>query len=115
MTYVMSGDSEQAAAMQSERWYGRLAQVVRYRVWPELTVSTVVRTSFLVLSASFTSVLVTCVSWFHCTADSTMGDTQQSSSVVYAFPAIACRTSRYVLWSVGDGRLCGGVAGGHRW
>ena len=47
-------------------------------------------------------VLVTCVSWFHCTADMVMGGSGSaavSGSVVYAFPAVSCYTSAYYAWS----------------
>ena len=95
---------------QQQRWYvrharslqQRLVTLVRYRVWPELCVSTVARAVFLIVSASFTSVLVTCVSWFHCTADMAMGGSGSaavSGSVVYAFPAVSCYTSHYYRWS----------------
>ena len=76
-----------------------ITSFVRYRLCPELTVSTVVRTVFLIVSASFTSVLVTCVSWFACTASVTMGATGRSGSVVYAFPAVSCHTSRWYQWA----------------
>ena len=69
------------------------------RLWPELTVSTVVRTLFLIVTASFTSVMVTCISWFNCTKDLTIGVEGIHGSVVYAFPAISCYSSAYVGWS----------------
>ena len=72
---------------------------VRYRLWPELTVSTVVRTLFLIFSASFTSVMVTCISWFDCTPDVRMGLSGIPGSVVYVFPAISCRSAAYYGWS----------------
>ena len=105
------GDSEQ----HQQRWYRRHARAllhhvtsfIRYRLFPELTVSTVVRTVFLIVSASFTSVLVTCVSWFACTASVTMGATGRSGSVVYAFPAVSCHTSRYYQWAWLIGGCCG--------
>ena len=104
MTYVMHG--QQAVVVNGQRRYGpvlqcaqHVAALIRYRLWPELTVSTIMRTLFLIVSASFTSVLVTSVSWFNCTENSVMATTSLSASVVYAFPAIACHTSSYVLWS----------------
>ena len=84
-----------------------ITSFIRYRLCPELTVSTVVRTVFLIVSASFTSVLVTCVSWFACTASVTMGATGRSGSVVYAFPAVSCHTSRYYQWAWLIGGCCG--------
>ena len=123
MTYVRGGEvgaaqglddgQQQQAEDQEEQprgWCGRhtavfisglsrVGDVLRYRVFPELTVSTVCRTVFLVLSASLTSVVLTCVSWFHCTLDQTMAVTNKSGAVVYAFPAVVCGTSQYRLWS----------------
>ena len=119
MTYVMTRD--QAMELQSKtrlqllKWF--LRTLLRYRLWPELTVSTVTRTLFLIITASFTSVMVTCISWFQCTTDTVMGitsattvDNSSSSSsstgsvirgsVVYVFPAISCQSSAYLLWSI---------------
>ena len=97
-----AGESEQHQSWFKRHVHALLHHVtsfVRYRLWPELTVSTVVRTVFLIVSASFTSVLVTCVSWFACTASVTMGATGRSGSVVYAFPAVSCHTSRWYQWA----------------
>ena len=61
--------------------------------------STVCRAMFLILSASFTSAMLTCKSWFQCTDDITLGLSRVSGSMVFAFPAISCRTSTYYEWS----------------
>ena len=109
MTYVKRADDEQQVAELDDdescrcrlgrSYLQRLSTVLRYGVWPELTVSTVTRSLFLIVSASFTSVVVTCVSWFHCTVDSTMGASRSSGSVVFDFPAVVCYRSAYYGWS----------------
>ena len=103
MTYVMTSPqhllySRQIRFPYSYQWWIILIQ---YRLWPELTVSTVCRAVFLIASASFTSVLLTCISWFQCTEDITIGLSAAgvSGSVVFAFPAISCRSSAYYAWS----------------
>ena len=109
MTYVKSvdeqevvqlGDDESRRCRVDRAILQRLVMLIRYGLWPELTVSTVTRSLFLIVSASFTSVMVTCVSWFHCTDDSTIGTSRSSGSVVFDFPAVVCyRSSAYYGWS----------------
>ena len=63
-----------------------------YCFWPEITVSTITRTIVLILMSSFTSVISASVNWFDCF------DTG-SELVVWAFPAVVCRTPTYLAWS----------------
>ena len=105
MVYMRS--QEQISMLDEQKWYQPylqyLSTLIRYRLWPELTVSTVVRTLFLIVSAALTSVMVTCVSWFDCTADRVMGGSLIPGSVVYVFPAISCHSTEYVggSWVMG--------------
>ena len=80
----------------SLQWWSTL---IRYRLWPELTVSTVCRSAFLIITASFTSVMVTSISWFDCTDDIDVGLSRISGSVVFAFPAISCQSASFSSWS----------------
>jgi hypothetical protein len=73
--------------------------LIRYRIWPELTVSTFMRSLFIIFIASFTSVILTCVSWFSCSTDIRVGLSGTPGSVVLAFPAVSCSTTAYVAWS----------------
>ena len=101
MTYVMS--REQLFVFERERRcrlsLQSLCMFIRYRLWPELTISTIVRKLFLIITASFTSVMVTCMSWFSCTSDFPVGVAGAHSSVVYSFPAISCYSKAYIGWS----------------
>ena len=58
-------------------------------IWPQLTVSTITRTVFLILMASFNSVMFNCIAWFRCVG-----------GIVYEFPAISCLSSEYEDWTV---------------
>jgi sugar lactone lactonase YvrE len=78
------------------RWW---TTMIRYCLWPELTVSTIIRTIFLIITASFTSVMVTSIAWFSCTDSVEIGFDQTPVSVMHAFPAVKCTTPAYEAWS----------------
>ena len=96
LTVAQSVVYEREVHFPSFAWWNIL---IRYRFWPELTVSTVCRTIYLILIASFTSVMLTCVSWFRCTDNIAVGLSAAPGSVIYAFPAISCTSQSYFAWS----------------
>ena len=100
MTYVMTmAESVQYVREVRFPYIPWWTSFIRYRLWPELTVSTVCRCIFLIMTASFTSVMLTSISWFQCTRDIEVGLTRASGSVVFAFPSVSCQSSSYYAWS----------------
>ena len=81
-----------------------LDHALRTRVIPELTVSVVSRTVWLILLSSMYDVLNTSFQYFYCVRlPVELADDQDgldSAAVVWAFPAIACSTDAYKHWGV---------------
>ena len=104
-------------------WYRRHARslqqhvitLVRYRLWPELSVSTVLRCVFLIVSASFTSVIVTCVFMvpLHCRHDDGRIIQPEVGLCHLRFSGRVVLHASVICMVVADGRLHGCVAAGH--
>ena len=83
---------------RNRRWYNSLqwySFILMFRLWPELTVSTITRTVVLIAMASFTSTTYISMSWLDCS-----GTGINDNHVIWSFPAITCYTTSYWRWSI---------------
>ena len=82
-----------------------LSHTLRTRAIPELTVSAVARTAWLIVLSSLYDVLNTSFQYFYCVhlpepLSNAQGGLDSNAGVVWAFPSISCSTSTYRGWGV---------------